>query len=152
VTEPVSVDNGQEAQLLLQLKDVKQNYKENFAQLQSVKGKKSIQSPLTNSLGEIEYTTRLIDKCREKSVMEFEQWYAESFDHGSAKPASDPQEKETEDMMDYQEKFEKMNLEKVIAEDPESSAYYNARKNVYGVKAVGLPKITKKAKKGPFRL
>lgn len=85
--------------------------------------------------------------------MDFEQWYQDSFDHGNAKPTN-LEEKESEDVMDYQEKFEKMNLEKVIAEDPESSAFYNARKNVYGINkaAIGLPKITKKSKKTPFKL
>ena len=46
-----------------------------------------------------------------------------------------------------------MNLEKMVHEDPESSAFYNARKNSMGSKrGVNLPQITKKTKKIPFKL
>lgn len=36
-----------------------------------------------------------------------------------------------EDVLDYQEKFDRMAVERIIAEDPEATYFYNARKNIF---------------------
>ncbi|NWH63148.1 KIF9 protein, partial [Geococcyx californianus] len=52
--------------LIVKLKDLKQEYKSGYAELQDLKA-------------EIQYCQRLVDQCRNKLVSEFETWYNESF-------------------------------------------------------------------------
>ena len=123
------------------MKDLKAQYRSSFEQLQAAKN-------------EVDYLTRSINTSREKLLMEFETWFQTSFEHpnqangnGLANNNTAPLAKEeaqdsaevVEDVLDYQEKFDRMAAEKILQEDPESAYFYNARKNVFNVRKGGTP-------------
>ncbi|XP_069634514.1 kinesin-like protein KIF9 isoform X2 [Haliaeetus albicilla] len=56
----------QEFLLIMKLKDLKEEYRSGYAELQDLKA-------------EIQYCQHLVDRCRNKLISEFEIWYSESF-------------------------------------------------------------------------
>ena len=97
-------------------------------------------------------------------MIDFTNWYQETYLNPSS-PKSlrgsqvtpQSQDDDLQDVLDYQEKFDLMVMEKIIREDPDSLHFYNARKNInkksLSAKKVpsNLPLIAKKGKKIPFK-
>lgn len=73
---------------------------------------------------DIEYCHRLTDQCRQKLMTEFEQWYDSSFG-----PMQSEQAKNSDDVLDIGEKFDRLQMERMSLEDPDSLPFYNAKKN-----------------------
>ncbi|XP_060585541.1 kinesin-like protein KIF9 isoform X2 [Ruditapes philippinarum] len=106
------------------LKDLKQNYRNDFDELKNLKA-------------EVQYCQRLVDQCRQRLIQEFDNWYAESFLNQSDDPQTsvaaghgirpgifipyNPNQLE-----DEQEKFDRLQME-LLMNDPESAAFYNAK-------------------------
>lgn len=122
----VEIIDEEEFEYLKSLKVKKQQYRQLYEQLQGTRG-------------EVEYVSKLVNRCREKLLMDFETWYSNTFSHEEPQTndndAPDPElEQPSEDVLDYQEKFDKMLAEKILQEDPESAYFYNARKTVLNVR------------------
>ncbi|TPX60633.1 hypothetical protein SpCBS45565_g07442 [Spizellomyces sp. 'palustris'] len=99
--------------LLNSLKQLKQHYREQYETLRTVRA-------------DIEYCSRLVDQCRQKLMAEFEQWYEMQYGGQLPEDGSDGQ---VEDLMDIGEKFDRLQMERMSQEDPDSLPFYNARKN-----------------------
>ncbi|KND02684.1 hypothetical protein, variant [Spizellomyces punctatus DAOM BR117] len=99
--------------LLNSLKQLKQHYREQYEALRTVRA-------------DIEYCSRLVDQCRQKLMAEFEQWY--EIQYGGQLP-EDGSDGQVEDLMDIGEKFDRLQMERMSQEDPDSLPFYNARKN-----------------------
>ena len=125
-----------EYQLQNQLKDVKKQYRDEYEIFKKTKN-------------EVEYCTRMVDQSRQKLMTEFEAWFDNIY--GDAVAADNVGQKGevgagydddhevsmtislysdlVKDLMDVGEKFDKLQLERILKEDPESYAFYNARRN-----------------------
>ncbi|EPZ35149.1 NAD(P)-binding domain-containing protein [Rozella allomycis CSF55] len=106
--------------LLCQLKEAKNNYKIAYDKWKTTKT-------------DVDYCEKLVLQCRERFLAEFEQWYSDYFDD---RPITATVQ---EDVMDVGEQFEKLHLDKVSKEDPNSVPFYNAlrrqeRKIIKGIK------------------
>ncbi|KAJ3120648.1 Kinesin-like protein kif9 [Nowakowskiella sp. JEL0407] len=115
--ENIIIDEEEYAQLNT-LQSLKNDYRAQFEQLKSTRS-------------DLEYCSRLVDQCRQKLLTEFETWfesvYGNSFMGGNG--GNLESFSAVEDVMDVGEKFEKLQLEKMSFEDPDSLPFYNARKN-----------------------
>ena len=74
--ENTEIIDEEEYEYINKMKELKITYKEVFSQLQSSKG-------------EIDYLTHVVDRCREKLISEFDQWFNETFDHGQGSKSHD---------------------------------------------------------------
>ncbi|RKP21144.1 hypothetical protein ROZALSC1DRAFT_27429 [Rozella allomycis CSF55] len=106
--------------LLCELKEAKNNYKIAYDKWKTTKT-------------DVDYCEKLVLQCRERFLAEFEQWYSDYFDD---RPITATVQ---EDVMDVGEQFEKLHLDKVSKEDPNSVPFYNAlrrqeRKIIKGIK------------------
>ncbi|NWV49161.1 KIF9 protein, partial [Daphoenositta chrysoptera] len=110
--------------LILKLKELKEEYRAGFAELQDLKA-------------EIWYCQQLVDKCRKRLITEFEVWYNESFlipEHvrealqrgGNIRPGMIPINRVRCLDEDEQDRFERMQ-EVVLPECPGSVSFYRAR-------------------------
>ncbi|KAI9349548.1 P-loop containing nucleoside triphosphate hydrolase protein [Obelidium mucronatum] len=118
----------EEYALIEKLKTVKASYRENMEVLKGLRG-------------EIAYVTKLVESVRQKLMVEFESWFEACFGVGGVGGGGILEEggRESgaggyhgsfgEDLMDIGEKFDRLQLEKMSQEDPDSLPYYNARKN-----------------------
>ncbi|KAJ3301978.1 Kinesin-like protein kif9 [Kappamyces sp. JEL0829] len=106
-----AIIDQQEYQEIAQLKTLKEHYKKVFAQLRPLRA-------------EIDYCHRLTDQCRQKLMTEFEQWYEASYS-----PNPSEQSRGAEDVLDIGEKFDRLQMERMSLEDPDSLPFYNAKKN-----------------------
>lgn len=118
------------------LKDQKRLYKDAFAQIKSLRA-------------EVEYLTHSADSAKQSLVLQFEAWYEKNF--GNLAPTSEgqtggrmsatalmkaggPSKKKTgaadDVQMDDAEKFEQMEMERILSEDPDAAAFYRAKKQV----------------------
>jgi dsDNA-specific endonuclease/ATPase MutS2 len=132
----------EELESLGKLRNLKHVYREAYEQLQFLRR-------------EIEYITRSVERGREKLLTEFEMWYTDMY----MKAASESKEEspDSEDVLDYQEKFDKLEQERIMQEDPESIHFYNARKVALSARrksggksrSSSLPAIARKG--SPFR-
>ncbi|KAJ3411524.1 Kinesin-like protein kif9 [Chytridiales sp. JEL 0842] len=104
----------EEYELLEKLKTLKHQYREQFETLKQTRL-------------DIQYCTKLVDQCRQKLMSDFEQWYEGIY--GSQIPDLDAINGQSEDVMDIGEKFDRLQMERMSQEDPDSLPYYNARKN-----------------------
>ncbi|NWY71389.1 KIF9 protein, partial [Erithacus rubecula] len=113
-----------EFSLILKLKELKEEHRAGFAELQDLKA-------------EIQYCQQLVDKCRKRLISEFEIWYNESFyipEHmkealkpgGNIRPGMIPINRVTCLDEDEQDKFEQMQ-ETVLPDCPGSVSFYRAR-------------------------
>ncbi|KAJ3255516.1 Kinesin-like protein kif9 [Boothiomyces macroporosus] len=93
------------------LKKLKEDYKKMYEALKPLRS-------------DIEYCHRLTDQCRQKLMTEFEQWYDSSFG-----PMQSEQAKNSDDVLDIGEKFDRLQMERMSLEDPDSLPFYNAKKN-----------------------
>ncbi|KAI8842107.1 hypothetical protein BC829DRAFT_304949 [Chytridium lagenaria] len=95
------------------MKSLKKQYKEKY-------------DILKHTRNDITYCTKLVDQCRQKLIYDFEQWYENI--HGG--PIAELEKGgNNEDVMDIGEKFDRLQIERMSQEDPDSLPYYNARKN-----------------------
>ncbi|KAI9203521.1 P-loop containing nucleoside triphosphate hydrolase protein [Polychytrium aggregatum] len=108
----------EEYTLLNTLKQLKAQYREQFDQLKHTRS-------------DIEYCTRLVDQCRQKLMSEFEQWYEATYGAQLADVDGD--------VMDIGEKFERLQMERMSQEDPDSLPYYNAKRRTLKVSATETP-------------
>ena len=115
-------------------------------------------SQLQTLKSEVEFMERSVERSREKMLQEFDSWYMDTYDHSKSThlhiSSNDQRETANDDILDYQEKFDKMAFERIVQEDPESGSFYAARKNIFGSskKKVNLPSISKsKGRRSPFK-
>ncbi|KAM8810445.1 kinesin-like protein KIF9 [Eudromia elegans] len=110
--------------LIMKLKDLKKEYRSDYAELQDLKA-------------EIQYCQQLVDQCRNKLVSEFEIWYNESFlipkdvqdtlkPGGNIRPGMIPINRVMCLEQDAQDGFERMQ-EATLPACPDSLSFYNAR-------------------------
>ncbi|NXC89151.1 KIF9 protein, partial [Cercotrichas coryphoeus] len=113
-----------EFSLILKLKELKEEHRAGFAELQDLKA-------------EIQYCQQLVDKCRKRLISEFEIWYNESLcipEHerealkpgGNIRPGMIPINRVTCLDEDEQDKFERMQ-ETALPDCPGSVSFYRAR-------------------------
>ena len=95
-----------------QLKLLKESYKNAYNELKSIRS-------------EIENNTAVVDHCRQKVMTEFEQWNETIYGGNNAIESNS----NAEDVLDIGEKFDRLQLERMSQEDPDSLPYYNAKKN-----------------------
>ncbi|NWI18568.1 KIF9 protein, partial [Crypturellus soui] len=110
--------------LIMKLKDLKKEYRSDYAELQDLKA-------------EIQYCQQLVDQCRNKLVSEFEIWYNESFlipkdvqdtlkPGGNIRPGMIPINRVLCLEQDVQDGFEQMQ-EATLPACPDSLSFYNAK-------------------------
>ncbi|NXJ66913.1 KIF9 protein, partial [Rostratula benghalensis] len=110
--------------LIMKLKDLKEEYRSGYAELQDLKA-------------EIQYCQHLVDQCRNKLISEFEIWYNESFlipkdmqealkPGGNIRPGMIPINRVTCLEEDEQERFERMQ-ETMLPACPASVSFYKAK-------------------------
>nr|CAB3259115.1 kinesin-like protein KIF9 [Phallusia mammillata] len=124
--EPV-IDE-EEFQLITQLKNLKQTYRNDYDELRGFKS-------------EVEYCQKLVDQCRQRLIQEFDAWYSESFlqdqqessavaGYGSRPgvqvPARLQLTSQQMNLEDDQEKFERIQQE-LLMDHQDSAAFYNAK-------------------------
>ncbi|KAJ3213733.1 Kinesin-like protein kif9 [Dinochytrium kinnereticum] len=108
------VIGSEDFEAIEKLKLLKKNYKEQFDTLKQTRL-------------DIVYCSKLVDQCRQKLMSDFEQWYGAVY--GTQAPDFDMMNAQNEDVMDIGEKFDRLQIEKMSQEDPDSLPFYNARKN-----------------------
>ncbi|KAJ3063252.1 Kinesin-like protein kif9, partial [Rhizoclosmatium hyalinum] len=107
----------EEYALIEKLKSVKASYRENVEMLKGVRG-------------EVGYVGKLVESVRQKLMVEFEAWFEGNFGVGGVGGVEEGGGAGYgEDLMDIGEKFDRLQLEKMSQEDPDSLPFYNARKN-----------------------
>ncbi|NWX93768.1 KIF9 protein, partial [Nothoprocta pentlandii] len=110
--------------LIMKLKDLKKEYRSDYAELQDLKA-------------EIQYCQQLVDQCRNKLVSEFEIWYNESFlipkdvqdtlkPGGNIRPGMIPINRVMCLEEDVQDGFERMQ-EAALPACPDSLSFYTAK-------------------------
>ncbi|NXA44627.1 KIF9 protein, partial [Nothocercus julius] len=110
--------------LIMKLKDLKKEYRSDYAELQDLKA-------------EIQYCQQLVDQCRNKLVSEFEIWYNESFlipkdvqdtlkPGGNIRPGMIPINRVMCLEEDVQDGFERLQ-EATLPACPDSLSFYNAK-------------------------
>ncbi|XP_010281376.1 PREDICTED: kinesin-like protein KIF9, partial [Phaethon lepturus] len=110
--------------LIMKLKDLKEEYRSGYAELQDLKA-------------EIQYCQHLVDQCRNKLISEFEIWYSESFlipkdvqealkPGGNIRPGMIPINRVMCLEEDEQERFERMQ-ETTLPGCPASVSFYKAK-------------------------
>jgi kinesin family member 6/9 len=67
---------------------------------------------------DIDYTTRLTDTCRQKIMAEFETWFESRYGGKSGEANAEM------DVLDIGEKFDRLALERMSQEDPDSLPLY----------------------------
>ncbi|NWS86726.1 KIF9 protein, partial [Toxostoma redivivum] len=114
----------EEFSLILKLKELKEEHRAGFTELQDLKA-------------EIQYCQQLVDKCRKRLISEFEIWYNESFcipkhmrealkPGGNIRPGMIPINRVTCLDEDEQDKFEQKQ-EMALPDCPGSVSFYRAR-------------------------
>ncbi|NXK52392.1 KIF9 protein, partial [Chauna torquata] len=113
--------------LIMKLKDLKEEHRSGYAELQDLKA-------------EIQYCQHLVDQCRNKLVSEFEIWYSESFliptyvqkalkPGGNIRPGMIPINRVMCLEEDEQDRFERMQ-ETVLPAGPDSVSFYKAKMKI----------------------
>ncbi|NXB15823.1 KIF9 protein, partial [Rhagologus leucostigma] len=135
-----------EFSLILKLKELKEEHRAGFAELQDLKA-------------EIQYCQQLVDKCRKRLISEFEIWYNNSFvipEHvrealepgGNIRLGMIPINRVTCLDEDEQDRFERMQ-ETALPECPGSVSFYRARmktdqKHTFNRTMAALRKMSRK--------
>ncbi|XP_065483444.1 kinesin-like protein KIF9 [Caloenas nicobarica] len=133
--------------LIMKLKDLKEEYRSAYAELQDLKA-------------EIQDCQQLVDQCRNKLISEFEIWYSESFlipkdvqealkPGGNIRPGMIPINRVMCLEEDVQERFERLQ-EAMLPACPASASFYKAKmktdqKHAYTRTMSSLEKMRKKA-------
>uniref|UniRef100_A0A663M6A2 Kinesin-like protein n=1 Tax=Athene cunicularia TaxID=194338 RepID=A0A663M6A2_ATHCN len=135
-----------EFSLIMKLKDLKEEYRSGYAELQDLKA-------------EIQYCQHLVNRCRNRLISEFEIWYNESFlipedvrealkPGGNIRPGMIPMNRVMCLEEDEQDRFERMQ-ETTLPACPASVSFYRAKmkmdqKHMYTRTMSALEKIHKK--------
>ncbi|NXM41812.1 KIF9 protein, partial [Gymnorhina tibicen] len=135
-----------EFSLILKLKELKEEHRAGFAELQDLKA-------------EIQYCQKLVDKCRKRLISEFEIWYNKSFlipEHvrealepgGNIGPGMIPINRVMCLDEDEQDRFERLQ-ERALPEGPGSVSFYRARmktdqKHTFNRTTAALEKMSRK--------
>ena len=93
--------------------DAKRNYRKNFNVLKELRIN-------------IEQLTRQVQAKRAELVRSFDEWYATA----TGEDLNEGKDGKSDDRMDEGEMFEKMEIDRVMEEDPESVAFFLAQKNL----------------------
>jgi kinesin family protein 6/9 len=107
---------------------------EEYAMISSIKTLRENYDSLYDHLkalrSEIDYGTHLVDQCRQKFMSEFEQWYEVLYGGQILTDTSNQGGYGIgDDVLDIGEKFDKLQMERMAQEDPDSLAFYTAKKN-----------------------
>jgi len=113
------------------MKEQKNVYRTRFVELKQAKD-------------EAKYLTQLVDNGRRRLISGFEAWYKERYGGAESEPDLGPAVDETGEVLDYGEQFDKMEMEKITSEDPDSVSFYNATKSVASRK--NRPAMSQKGK------
>eukprot|EP00668_Euglena_longa_P011895 GGOE01014315.1.p1 GENE.GGOE01014315.1~~GGOE01014315.1.p1 ORF type:complete len:741 (+),score=211.83 GGOE01014315.1:42-2264(+) len=116
---------------LTQLRDQKNAYRTLYDQMQAVKA-------------ECDYDARLLEQTRTKLIVDFTHWYDDTYGApragmppiGNSTSVTSPFGRSStnskpsfdDDPMDEQDRFEALERARILAQDPESSVYYSAKK------------------------
>lgn len=114
------VMDEEEYELVVELKNLKARYRNDYQELQHTKS-------------EIAYCEKLVSQCRQRLVNEFDIWYSDSF-LGLGEQLNSLAKGvkkvnlggETDIPEDEQEKFDRLQME-LLMENPDSVPYYNAK-------------------------
>jgi kinesin family protein 6/9 len=114
------------------MKAAKKKYKEAYTMLKEAKS-------------EAEYLSRMTEQAKAQLVTNFENWYAFHYEQQGSGSSSDDIDHNMNSTsgnhnrsasnnaqadMDEAEKFEQLEMEKILSEDPESAAFYRAKKQL----------------------
>ncbi|NXE28867.1 KIF9 protein, partial [Ardeotis kori] len=132
--------------LIVKLKDLKEEYRSAYAELQDLKA-------------EIRYCQHLVDQCRNKLITEFDIWYSESFlipqdlqealkPGGNIRPGMIPMNRVMCLEEDEEERFERLQ-ETMLPASPASVSFYRAKmktdlKHAYARTMSSLEQMQKK--------
>eukprot|EP01028_Stygiella_incarcerata_P008109 TRINITY_DN3446_c0_g1_i1.p1 TRINITY_DN3446_c0_g1~~TRINITY_DN3446_c0_g1_i1.p1 ORF type:complete len:836 (+),score=260.83 TRINITY_DN3446_c0_g1_i1:145-2508(+) len=110
--------------LMNELKDARRGYREAYDILRETKK-------------ELEYMESAVIASKEKLVPAFEEWYSSRYREESALEGGETEDEGIQldangDVLDEGEKFERMEMDRILEEDPESGAFYKARKERLG--------------------
>lgn len=112
---------------------------EEFSMIQELKKLKKIykteHTRMLTASQIISQSSSSVDHLREQLLSGFNTWYSESFYDGDAAAAPAPipvksPSPENRDVMDDDEQFEQLQMQRVMAEEPESLAFVRARQSV----------------------
>jgi hypothetical protein len=110
------------------LKGFKNEYRQGFEELKMLKS-------------ETDYINKQVEIARAELVLRFESWFKASYDDGGAAMdnamAGGGDTSVDGEVLDDAEKFDRLEVERVMSEDPDSLAYHNAAKNVFRRTTVG---------------
>ena len=83
---------------------------------------------------EVVYLDNLVQQCRHRLMSGFDAWFVGKYGAGEPEPeasqALGPAVDEQGEVLDYGEQFERMEMDKIVADDPDSLSFYNATKQV----------------------
>eukprot|EP00698_Gefionella_okellyi_P004368 TRINITY_DN14039_c0_g1_i1.p1 TRINITY_DN14039_c0_g1~~TRINITY_DN14039_c0_g1_i1.p1 ORF type:complete len:730 (-),score=199.31 TRINITY_DN14039_c0_g1_i1:78-2267(-) len=114
--EDAEIIDEEEFGFLRDLKESKKQYRELFDKVHALKS-------------EADYEDRLVEQARTKLISDFETWYAATYSSGDApEPSATPTADDDVRYMDDQERFDRMEAQRITQDDPDSLAFYNARK------------------------
>jgi kinesin family protein 6/9 len=109
--DDVDVIDEEEFALIKQLKDTKKVYKERMEE------RKALSEELVYLKGQSE-------RAKMALCNKFLEWYKETY------PETDKTQDEDDEVLDDGEQFDKLELDRVMADNPDSVPYYNARKTM----------------------
>ncbi|XP_054990870.1 kinesin-like protein KIF9 isoform X5 [Sorex araneus] len=120
----VMIIDEEEFLLILKLKDLKKQYREEYQDLRDLRA-------------EIQYCQHLVDQCRHRLLTEFDIWYNESFfipediqmalrPGGNIRPGMVPLSRVVSLGEDDQDRFSQLQ-QAVLPEGPDSASFYNAK-------------------------
>ena len=107
------VVDEEEFRMMKEEQDAKRNYRKNFNVLKELRIN-------------IEQLTRQVQAKRAELVRSFDEWYATA----TGEDLNEGKDGKSDDRMDEGEMFEKMEIDRVMEEDPESVAFFLAQKNL----------------------
>jgi len=99
------------------LKQQKAEYRKAFEELKKVKD-------------EVSRLSSWVDQSRHLLMTGFEEWYVSRYGAAEPEQSLGPAVDEQGEVLDYGEQFERMEMERIVAEDPDSLSFYNATKSV----------------------
>lgn len=123
--EDVDVIDEEEFALIKEVKETKKVYKERMSE------RKALSEELVYLKGQSE-------RAKMALCNKFLEWYKETY------PETDQTPDEDDEVLDDGEQFDKLELDRVMADNPESLAFYNARKNHAALRTTSMPKRTMK--------
>jgi len=130
--------DDEEFVLVRSLKGAKAEYRQAFEDLKMLKS-------------EADYLNKQVELARAKLVRDFEAWYSASYEDGQgggngSMLGGTAEESADGEVMDDGEKFDRLEVERVMSQDPDSLAFHNAAKNVFRRTTVGAHGKSKRVK------